>query len=226
MISFHETLRPLVERAASVSAAKWPSYVSAEDLAQDIWVWAYENQNSVESAMKTGNWGAKVYSTMLKVASSAASTEDRQTSGYTKDDTYVYSVGVIETLLESVFDYTDWQSFGFHGDGQPTAKGQVNETGDVVAMLSDVKAALAEISQANRKTLFQYFCLPGTEEEKAQECGVTRGAFNMRKNRAVEALRDKLGRVSPADLRTGWDNRREVIGNERSQITTERQYEG
>lgn len=226
MISFHDTLEPLVKRAASATAAKWPSYVSAEDVAQELWLWAYENQNSVESAMRAGDWEAKVYSTMLKVASSAASTEDQQTSGYTKDDTYVYSVGVIETLLESVFDYTDWQSFGFRGDGQPTAKGQVNETGDVVAMLSDVKSALAEIKQEYREVLFYRFGLHLTHEDVAERLGVTFNAAQKRHKRAIEALRDKLGRVSPADLRTGWDNRREVFGNERSQIMTERQYEG
>ena len=225
MISFHETLTPLVERAASATAAKWPVYVSAEDLAQEIWVWAYSNQNSVEAALRADGQ-ARIYSTMLKVASSAASLEDQQTNGYSKDDTYVYSTGVIETLLESVFDYTDWQSFGFRGDGQPTAKGQVNETGDVVAMLSDVKSAMAEISEKHREALFRYFYFPGTEEEKAEAWGITRGALNMRRNRAVEALRDVLGRVSPADLRSGWDDRREVTGNERARVITDRQYEG
>lgn len=217
----------MVERAASATAAKWPSYVSEDDLAGEIWVWLCgAGLNSVTSAMKAEGWEGKVYSTMLKVASSAASVEDQQANGYTKEDTYIYSTGVIETLLESVFTYEDWQSFGFHGDGQPTAKGQVNETGDVYAMLVDIKSALAELSEDQRDVLYWKFHLPGTEQAKADAMGVTRNAFKNRAKRAVEALRDKLGRVSPADLRAGWSERREVIGNEHSQVMTERQYEG
>lgn len=225
MIAFHETLTPLVERAASATAAKWPSYVSAEDLAQEVWLWAYANQNSVESALKADGQ-ARIYSTMLKVASSAASVEDQQASGYTKEDTYVYSVGIIETLLESVFDYTDWQSFGFRGDGQPRAKGQVNETGDVVAMLADVKAAMAEIKPDYREVLFRRHYLPGTDQDQADAMGITQRAFTSRHKRAVEALRDRLGRVNLSDLRSGWENRREALGNERSRVLTDRQYEG
>ncbi len=226
MTSFHDEMAPLVERAAVNITNKWPSYVSTEDVSQELWAWVYQNQNSIETARKLTGWEAKVYSTMLKVASSAASSEDQQTNGYSKDDTYVYSVAVIETLLESVFEYKDWQSFGFHGDGQPSAKGQVNETGDIVAMLSDVKAGLAEIKPEYREVLFRRHFLPGTDQEQADEMGITQKAFTSRHSRAVKALRDTMGRVNPADLRSGWDERRDVIGNERSRVITDRQYEG
>lgn len=226
MTAFHDLMSPLVERAAVATVNKWPSYVSVEDVQQEIWVWAYEKQASVEKAQRIDGWEAKVYSTMLKVASSAASKEDQSANGYTKDDTYIYSVAVIETLLESAFVYEDWQSFGNRSDGQPSAKGQVNETGDIYAMLSDVKAAFAEISKSHREALFYKYAMSGTEEEKAELLGVTRNAFHMRAKRGVNALREKLGRVNPADLRSGWDNRREAVGNERAQIQTERQYEG
>lgn len=226
MNSFHELMAPLVERAAVTTVNKWPSYVSVEDIQQELWLWAYEKQASVEKAQRIDGWEAKVYSTMLKVASGAASKEDQNANGYTKDDTYIYSVAVIEVLLESAFEYEDWQSFGAKGDGQPHAKGQVNETGDMIAMLSDVKAGLAGIKEEYREALFYRYALPGTNEEKGAMLGVTKGVFGSRVKRALAALREVLGRVNPADLRSGWDNRREVIGNERAQIQTDRQYEG
>lgn len=224
--NFHEALEPLVERAAVRTVNNWPSYVSIEDVQQELWAWCYEKRSSVETAMRLDGWEAKIYSTMLKVASSAASKEDQAANGYTKDDTYIYSTEVIEVILESVFQYEDWQSFGNHSDGQPRAKGQVNETGDMIAMLSDVKAAMAEIKVVHREALFHQYRMTGTEEEKAARLGLTRNAFHGRHRRAVQALRDKLGRVNPSDLRSGWDNRREAMGNERSQIQTERTYEG
>lgn len=224
--NFHELMAPLVERAAVTTVNKWPSYVDVDDVQQELWLWAYEKQASVEKAQKIDGWEAKVYSTMLKVASATASKEDQNANGYTQDDTYVYSVAVIEVLLESAFVYEDWQSFGTKGDGQPHAKGQVNETGDMIAMLSDVKAALAELRDEYREVLFYKYALSGTEELKAEMLGITRSTFSNRSGRAVKALRDGMGRVNPSDLRAGWDNRREAIGSERAQIQTDRLYEG
>jgi DNA-directed RNA polymerase specialized sigma24 family protein len=226
MTTFHDLMTPLVERAAVTTVNKWPSYVSVEDVQQELWLWAYEKQASVEKAQKIDGWEAKVYSTMLKVASATASKEDQNANGYTKDDTYIYSVAVIETLLESAFVYEDWQSFGFHGDGQPSAKGQVNETGDIYAMLSDIKAGLADIKEEYREVLFYKYGLHLESDAVAEKLGITSSTVRNRSARAVKALRDKLGRVNPADLRAGWDNRREAIGMERAQIQTERQYEG
>jgi DNA-directed RNA polymerase specialized sigma24 family protein len=226
MTSFHEDLAPLVERAASATAAKWPSYVSTEDVAQEIWLWVYSNQNSIENARRAGDWEGKVYSTMTKVASSTASTEDQQTNGYSSDDTYVYSVTVIESLLESAFSYGDWQSFGTFGDGQPSAKGQVNETGDVMAMLSDIKAGLAEIKPEYREVLFFRHALSLSYPAIGERIGKTESAAGKRHKRAVNALRDALGRVPLSDLQSGWSERREGVGNESARVVTERQYEG
>lgn len=227
MTTFHDLMAPLVERAATATVNKWPSHVDVEDVQQELWIWALEKQASVEKAQKIDGWEAKVYSTMLKVASATASKEDQQANGYTQDDTYVYSVAVIEVLLESVFQYEDWQSFGAKGDGQPHAKGQVNETGDMIAMLSDVKAGLAELSDEQREVLFLRYGIPLNWEQVGEHLGgVTKQAAQRRGSRAVNALRDKLGRVNPSDLRAGWDNRREAIGSERAQIQTDRQYEG
>jgi RNA polymerase sigma factor (sigma-70 family) len=226
MTTFHELMAPLVERAAVTTVNKWPSYVSVEDVQQELWLWAYEKQASVEKAQRIDGWEAKVYSTMLKVASATASKEDQNANGYTKDDTYIYSVAVIEVLLESVFEYEDWQSFGLHGDGQPSAKGQVNETGDMIAMLSDVKAAMAEIKAEYREILFYRHGLQQPFRDVGKSVGLTEKQVERRHKQAVNALRERLGRVNPADLRSGWDNRREVIGSERAQIQTDRQYEG
>lgn len=224
--NFQEALAPLVERAAVRTVNSWPSYVDVEDVQQSIWLWAYETQASIETAMRLPNWEAKTYSTMLKVASSSASKEDASVNGYSKDDTYTYSVAVIEVILDSVFQYQDWQSFGTKGDGQPSAKGQVNETGDMIAMLSDVKAAIADIEPRYREVLFLRYGMQQQYAAVGEQVGVSAGAAERRAKRAVNALRDRLGRVPLSDLQNGWDDRREAIGNERSQIQTDRQYEG
>lgn len=225
-MTYYDDLKPLIDKAAIATVRKWPAYVSAEDVQQELWLWAHEKETSVRSAMKMDGWEAKVYSTMVKVASTAASTEDQQTNGYSKEDTYIYSAAVLETLLESCFTYEDWQSFGTFGDGQPHAKGQVNETGDVLAMLSDIKAGLATLKAEYREVLFYRFGMHWTEQKIADEWGATRNAIHNRSGRAVKALQAALGHVDITGLRERWDDRREILGNERSQIMTNRLYEG
>ncbi len=226
MISFHETMQPLVERAAVWTAHKWPSYVQAEDVQQELWIWAYGSQKSIERALRTENGVAKVYSTMLKVASSAASAEDRATNGYSQQDTYTYSIEVLETLLESAFTYEDWQSFATFGDGQPHAKGQVNETGDVMAMLSDVKAGIASLKKDYREVLYYKFGLQYTHQEFADARGITKDVAHGRHKRALNALQKALGRQDLADLRAGWDNRRDAISSAQGRALMDKQYEG
>lgn len=225
-MTFLDEVEPLVLKAAIATVRKWPSYVSLEDVEQELRLWTLTKQNSIETAMRAQGWEAKVYSTMLKVASSAASLEDQQTNGYSKEDTYSYSVPVLETLLESCFTHEDWQSFGTFGDGMPHAKGQVNETGDVLAMLSDVKAGMAELKAEYREILFYKFGLHWTSEQIADRFGITSSTSRSRAKRAVRALQAALGQVDLTELQNGWSERREVFDSDRSQILTERQYNG
>jgi len=225
-MTFLDEVEPLVLKAAIATVRKWPSYVALEDVEQELRLWTLTKQNSIETAMRVQGWEAKVYSTMLKVASSAASLEDQQTNGYSKEDTYSYSVPVLETLLESCFTHEDWQSFGTFGDGMPHAKGQVNETGDVLAMLSDVKAGLATLKAEYREVLYYRFGLKYTHEEFGELKGITKGTAHQRSRRAVRALQAALGQVDLTELQNGWSERREVFNSDRSQILTERQYNG
>lgn len=223
---FHDLIAPLVDRAARNTARKWPSYVTTDDIAQEIWLWAYSRQKSIMNAIRKGGWEGQVYSTMLKASSDAAKKEDRDTSGYSEDDTYTYSKAVIESLLDSAFSYNDWQSFSTFGDGQPHAKGQVNETGDMMAMLSDVKAALAEIKVQYRDVLYLRHCMQYSFDRIGELVDITKSGAKRRHSAAVNALRDQLGRVNIADLRGGWSERREVIGNAEARAISDRQYEG
>lgn len=223
---FHDQIEPLVERAARNTVRKWPSYVTVDDVAQEIWLWVYGRQKSIMNVMRQDAWEGKVYSTMLKAASEAAKKEDRAVNDYTEDDTYTYSRPVIENLLDSAFNYNDWQSFSTFGDGQPHAKGQVNETGDLMAMLSDVKAALAEIKEQYRDVLYLRHGMQYSFAKIGELVGIQEAGAQKRHSAALNALRDRLGRVNRADLRAGWDERRDVISNAEARAVSDRQYEG
>lgn len=223
---FHDLIEPLVERAARNTVRKWPSYVTTDDVAQEIWLWAYGRQKSIMNVMRQEDWQAKVYSTMLKAASEAAKKEDRAVNDYTEDDTYTYSRPVVENLLDSAFNYNDWQSFSTFGDGQPHAKGQVNETGDLMAMLSDVKAALAEIKEQYRDVLFLRHCMQYSFDTIGNLVGITKQGAKQRHSAALNAVRDQLGRVPLSDLQGGWSERKGVISNAEARAVFDRQYEG
>ncbi len=223
---FHDLIEPLVERAARNTVRKWPSYVTVDDVAQEIWLWAYGRQKSIMNLMRREEWEGQVYSTMLKAASTAAKKEDQAVNDYSEDDTYTYSRPVIENLLDSAFNYNDWQSFSTFGDGQPHAKGQVNETGDLMAMLSDVKAALAEIKVQYRDVLYLRHCMQYSFDQISELIGITESGARKRHGAAVNALRDRLGRVPLSDLQGGWSARKDVISNAEARAVSDRQYEG
>lgn len=222
-----EKLRPFIEEVARTVSSRFPSYVSAEDTAQDLWVWAYENENTVLKVMEDGEaWERRLRPLMTKAAGSSVSKEEAKTNGYSLDDVFEYSTTAVRALLENAFNYEDWQSFGQIGDGQPGAKRQVNESGDGIAMLVDVKSAAEKLNEDQYNTLIKVYRDHYTSAMLAFELDITEEAAKKRVSRAVQALRKRLGKKSLADLRGGWDDRRHSIGNAEAAYITDKGYEG
>jgi len=164
-------------------------------------------------------------SLMKKVVVTHYMAEDATAYGYHKEDTFIYSAEMVETLLQSVFNYTDWQSFGLHGDGQPKAKSQTNMTGDMIAMLSDCKAAYDTMNTAQRQMIFLSYYGGYTSEMLADELGITSEAAKKRLSRAVQALRKRMGTKPLSDFRKGFEGRR-VASTAEANYTVERDYQG
>ena len=222
----YTALTPMVERVASAVHASFPSHHDVNDTKQHLWLWVFENKNTVADIIRnTERPEGTLYGLMTKEANGFLKKEDAVSHGYSQDDVFNYPIAVIEELLGQVFDYEDWQSFGQHGDGQPKAKGQANMTGDRIAMLIDVKSAVGKLSENHYNTVLWTYKYGFTPAGIAEEVGITEQAVRERLRRAKGAIRRLLGTKPLSDLRKGYEAR-SGVGNAEAQYIAERDYEG
>lgn len=204
-----ERLSPLLKKIADSTASQFPTYVDRDDVESALYVWAYERKNMVSKIMEDAeSWEARLYQLIAKTAMDYALKEDGAVHGYSEDDTFLYTITQLKSLLEQVWDYEDWQTFGVFGEaGMPHAKGLVNQTGDRLAMLADVKSALDRISDDHYNILVWIYKQHKTHQVVADESGWTRGSVSTRLSGALKALRKELGRVPLSDLQRGHSAR-------------------
>jgi RNA polymerase sigma factor (sigma-70 family) len=227
MLDLYTTLKPVVARAARSVSSKFPSHHDADDTEQAIWVWAYENEASVSDLIRTSeSWERQLYSTMTKVAHEHLWKEDQATYGYSREDTFSYPKEKLESILEMVFEYEDWQSFAMKVDMLPRSKGQANETGDNIAEYADVKSAVEKLPDDQYNVILWRYKYHFTYDAIGEELGISKQAANRRVSVAVNALQRSLGQEDVADLRRGYSGRTERPGIAESQYLIETQYEG
>src|SRR5260221_513243 len=122
--------------AASSVSRSFPSYVTSEDTEGHLWVHMYENKSWFSQVVQEGDgWEARIAAVLRKQATIYCAKEKAAVEGYSPEDLFRYTIPKLRDLLADAFEYENWQSFGLHGDGQPTAKVQANRTGDRIAEL-------------------------------------------------------------------------------------------
>jgi DNA-directed RNA polymerase specialized sigma24 family protein len=222
-----KTFMPMVKNVARSVSSAYPAFITAEDTEQALWLWLYDRRASVLQTVEDSpeDWEAKIASTMRKVAFDHCAREKAAVEGYSTDDLYRYSIPKIRALLPDVFSYTDWQTFGMKGDGQPTAKGQANETGDRIAELVDVRAALERLPDDTKALIFLVQVWSYTAENVAEHFDLTLDAAKKRIQRSLGSLQRELGRKSP-DEEPRVSDRRTVRSNAAARAAVSNQYEG
>lgn len=216
----------LVQQTARSVSDNYPSYISQDDTEQAIWLYILQKRGAMERLLRQESWEAKLRATITKVAHSHCLKEEAAVNGYSSDDTFFYSVAVLETLLPDVFDHEDWQSFQSFGDGQPRAKVQANMTGDRTAMLADVSAGLKALPEDQYNVLVWTYKYRLSSEELGAQLDITRQGARSRVTRALGALQRALGGKSPADMRQGFTGRSGVVGSTEARHITERDWSG
>lgn len=186
---------PVVRMAALSVAKNFPSYVQASDAEGAIFVWLLSKKAWVEETVRDEpqDWERKIVPLMRKVAFDHCNAEKAAAEGYDPSDVYKYSAPKLVLLLPDMFDYQDWQSFGLHGDGQPTAKGQANTTGDRLVELIDAKAVFEKLKPEHQEILELHYRYNMTAEQMADELQITMEAAKKRAQRALAALQKGLG---------------------------------
>ncbi len=221
-----EIMTKMVKDVARSVASHYPPYVTADDLTGHLWIWVYEKKTQILRAVEDGpDWEPKIASTMRKVASDYCAKEKAATEGYSLEDLYRYSIPKIKSLLPDIFEYTDWQSFGSKGDGQPGSKPLANQTGDRVAELVDVKAAVKRLPDSTKELLYLVHVYHYSAENLAEHFEISVEAAKKRLTRSYGAVQRELGRGDP-DARPGPSQRRTVRSNAAWRASQASQYEG
>lgn len=222
----YSRMRKLVKDVARSVSNGYPSYVTSDDTEGHLWVHMYERKGSFARIVDEGDgWEARIGSILRSEANNYCAKEKAAAEGYSVDDLYRYSLPQIRLLLDDVFSYEDWQSFGLHGDGQPVAKIQANQTGDRIAELVDVKTAIEAMDDDTYNLLVWHYKYHYTMPMLAEEFGITSEAAKKRAQRALTALQKQLGRRDQSD-QSSASERRTVRTNAASRAALSSQYEG
>ena len=220
-------LAPLLKKIADSTASQFPGYVNRDDVESALFVWAYERRGMISKIMTdTEAWEARLYHLINTAAMDYALKEDAAVHGYSEDDTFVYTIEHLKSLLEEVWDYEDWQTFGVFGEaGMPHAKGLVNQTGDRLAMLADVKRGLDRIDTDHYNVLVWRYKQHLSLAELGEALEISKSTAQGRADSALRALQKELGRVPLSDLHKGHSGRSR--GTTASALALqEQQYEG
>lgn len=207
-------MNTFIKQVAGNVARNFPSYVDSDDVTSVLWVWYMENEHSVTKMIHDNpeSWGAMLYGTMVRVASTYAIETEADTHGYSVDDLYFYSTPVVRELLKDAFDYENWQSFQSFGDGQPKSKRQ-SATSDRIDMLIDVKSAVEGLSLEQQELIYWRFEYQFEYDHIAEALEISEEAARKRVERAVGAVRKALGKKPLSDMSRGFSGRTEARMN-------------
>ncbi|QFP94765.1 DNA binding protein [Streptomyces phage Fabian] len=223
----YDVIHPMVKRVAHSVSSSFPQYVTSEDTEGHLWVWIYDKRSTLIKLVEDDpqNWQAKIASTLRKVASDYCAKEKAAVEGYSTDDLYRYSIPKIKTLMPDVFSYSDWQTFGQKGDGQPGPKAQANQTGDRMVELIDVKAAVERLPNDTKELLYLVHAMAYTQENVSDHFEITLEAAKKRTQRAYGAVQRQLGRKDPGEQPSPAE-RRTVRSNAAARAELSRNWEG
>jgi hypothetical protein len=221
-------LTPAVKRAAGIATSNFPAHHDVSDVEQELWVWVMQNKNTITRVLSSEDATENaVIPLLVKAANSYLKIEDSQTYGYDEEDVFNFSLEMIQSILEVVFEYEDWQSFATAAqDGMPRAKSEPALGGNNLASYADVSRAITSLTTDQYNTLVWRYKYHYTFTQIGVESGITKQGAENRHRSAVNAIQQFLGKGNLADLRRGYDGRTEARGNGASNARTERDYEG
>jgi DNA-directed RNA polymerase specialized sigma24 family protein len=230
----YELLTPAVERAAGIAISNFPAHHTLSDVKQEMWVWILENKNTVTRVLESTEFPEMVLEPLLvRAANSFLKKEDAQTYGYDEADRFFYSLDLIKSILEVVFDHEDWQSFATALDAMPKGKSDHATAGNNLASYADVSRAVSELPENQYNAIVWKYKYHYTQRAIGEAMGVTTRQAQSLLDGAYSAIRKSLGEFSLSEIRSGYDGRtqdaltRGNIGRgESAQIIVDRDYDG
>lgn len=221
-------LTPAVERAARAVASNFPAHHSVSDIKQEMWVWIMENKGTITRILGDSEGTVvAVENLLVKAGNAFLKKEEAAIYGYAEEDQFFFSLDLIKSVLEVVFEHEDWQSFSqAASDGMPRAKSEPATSGNNLASYADVSRAITSLPEDQYNTLVWRYKYHYTFTQIGVEAGITKQGAENRHRAALNAIQQHLGKRDLADFRRGYSGRTEARGNASSNARTERDYEG
>lgn len=191
----------VVTGSANTIARDFRGFVSAEDIAQEMWIWVIKHRDKVEEWLvredkAERSKGTKaLFKTLLRLGHVYARKEKAKTSGYHPRDEYFYTRTLIVALIEAIYNEGVFQVNIV--DDTPRRSKLDSEGNDLLAMLADVQIALDSLEENQKALIASVYGLGVSTSEIAEQEGVTRQAVDNRVNRVLDRLIKELGGEYP-----------------------------
>jgi DNA-directed RNA polymerase specialized sigma24 family protein len=191
----------VVASSANTIARDFRGFVSADDLAQEMWIWVLKHRNKVEEwlvredKIERAKGHKALFKTLLRHGHVYARKEKAKTSGYHPRDEYFYTKPLVISLIEAIYNEGVFQVNIV--DDTPRKSKLDSEGNDLLAMLSDVQVAIASLEENQQALISSVYGYGISPSEIAEHEGVTRQAVDNRVNRALERIIKELGGEYP-----------------------------
>lgn len=181
----------LADRAARRHTGQWAEY---DDLRQECLIWFVENEGTWVRWQEEGNYEHKVRASLANHCKRYIMQEKAARSGYSPEDQFFYSIGMVNDLMPLIFGEPDVLVNNGQTEAKPPANPQENN--NLQAMIADIKVGYEALSDADKLMLGAVFDGGDPRRNLADEAavlGISRDAMDKRVRRALGRLRKPLG---------------------------------
>lgn len=200
--SIIEQVGPTVESvAAQISRFYYRFGGTQDELAGQGWLWVAEHPKKMaewfDPDITSPREGEKLLArTLQRELRNYGEDLKAQSLGYSRDDLAYYSEALLEQLLPKMFDIDAWIYPEQSEEGR-RAKGDPAAGGNWVAQLADVAQAYAKLDKWDREILARFHQDGMTNNEMAEECGVSKQRMSEWHHKSLRRLVNKLGGSRP-----------------------------
>ena len=204
----HPSFYDIVPSVAGVITRRFRNWVSREDIIQECWVWAVAKNNAFKEMLDEPNEQKRIHNErkvawqMRRAAERFARKEKAAKAGYETNDESYYNTTIIAQLLPfAIHSYINstalQQAQDMVNDGLPKKQSVPAESGNLIAMLIDIKKAYEKLDVDDQKILERREYDKWTLNQIAQylECSVS--TADRKCSTALKNLQDLLGGDTP-----------------------------
>lgn len=219
----HDDHQDTINRTAGGLARRYPE-IGFEEIRQELYLaWYGKLQRYLPGYLDDEDAGERKLRAALRNAATLFCVTERATrSGYEADDLAWYSKGQLEALIPVALDPLGLLPQGQRFDSPGRSNADPAESGNLTAMVLDVRAALARLPVDSRELVALAVREDSDWERVARALGCTADAARMRYGRVVAQLQRKLGGARPMGVSGG----RRAQSNSAAQALTSSDYGG